>query len=203
MFVWINRVYTRLSEVAGIAWASIDYTGSNLTDIVTRNHASLQNIGTVDETDTDTTKDKHLSNSLAKGWEDTKTAYTSHAAATNAHGATGALIGTGNTATGATRGPVYQASASTDAAASAVSATSSTVAVTSPDVSTAPATYNATWGGEVEALANELKADIGQVVTDLNAVVTDMNQLVTDVNAIKSSLNDLKAKMRTAEQLGI
>jgi len=43
---WMYRMWKRIASTAGIAWALVDKTGSNLTDIETRNHADLQNINT-------------------------------------------------------------------------------------------------------------------------------------------------------------
>jgi len=43
---WMHRMWKRISDTAGIAWSLIDKTGSNLTDLTTRNHADLQNINT-------------------------------------------------------------------------------------------------------------------------------------------------------------
>ena len=47
---WMFRLWKRISDTAGIAWALVDKTGSNLTDIETRNHADLQNINTASYT---------------------------------------------------------------------------------------------------------------------------------------------------------
>lgn len=41
---WMYRFWRRISASAGIAWSLVDKTGSNLTDIQTRNHNDLQNI---------------------------------------------------------------------------------------------------------------------------------------------------------------
>lgn len=41
---WMYRLWKRINTTAGIAWALIDKTGANLTDIPTRNHNDLQNI---------------------------------------------------------------------------------------------------------------------------------------------------------------
>ena len=54
----------------GAAWVNIDFTDSNLTDILTRNHSDLQNVEVADDTDTDTTKDKHVSNAQLKVYKD-------------------------------------------------------------------------------------------------------------------------------------
>lgn len=43
---WLFLLWKRINATAGMAWAIIDKTGSNLTDIETRNHADLQNINT-------------------------------------------------------------------------------------------------------------------------------------------------------------
>jgi hypothetical protein len=40
------RLWKRIAATAGLAWSLIDKTGSNITDIETRNHADLQNINT-------------------------------------------------------------------------------------------------------------------------------------------------------------
>lgn len=83
------------------------------------------------------------------------------------------VLTTGDQATTGVRGPVKQAAANADAAAS-------TVAVTT-------ANADATYGQPEADLINELKADLTQLVTDFNAVVT--------------RLNALQAAMRTAGQL--
>lgn len=41
---WMYRLWRRVSATAGIAWSMVDKTGSNLTDLTTRNHNDLQNI---------------------------------------------------------------------------------------------------------------------------------------------------------------
>lgn len=41
---WFYKVSQLLGEQAGIAWTSINFTGSNLRDIVTRQHNALQDI---------------------------------------------------------------------------------------------------------------------------------------------------------------
>lgn len=41
---WFYKVSQLLSQQAAIAWSSIDFTGSNLQDIQTRQHNALQNI---------------------------------------------------------------------------------------------------------------------------------------------------------------
>ena len=50
-FFKINQIFT--GALAGISWLGIDFTGSNLTDIETRNHNDLQNMqggnGTTEE----------------------------------------------------------------------------------------------------------------------------------------------------------
>lgn len=41
---WMYRMWRRIAGTASIAWSIIDKTGSNLTDLATRNHNDLQNI---------------------------------------------------------------------------------------------------------------------------------------------------------------
>lgn len=47
---WMFRLWKRIADTAGLAWSLVDKTGSNLTDIETRNHADLQNINTANYT---------------------------------------------------------------------------------------------------------------------------------------------------------
>lgn len=47
---WMFRLWKRVASTAGLAWSMVDKTGSNLTDIATRNHADLQNINTASYT---------------------------------------------------------------------------------------------------------------------------------------------------------
>jgi hypothetical protein len=39
---WYNKLYRYLKTTGSIAWSSIDFSGSNITDIQTRDHNSLQ-----------------------------------------------------------------------------------------------------------------------------------------------------------------
>jgi hypothetical protein len=41
---WFYKVSQLLGEQAGLAWTTINFTGSNLRDIVTRQHNALQDI---------------------------------------------------------------------------------------------------------------------------------------------------------------
>lgn len=41
---WILKLYHSVQNVSGITFATLDFTGSNLTAIQTRNHDDLQNI---------------------------------------------------------------------------------------------------------------------------------------------------------------
>ena len=47
---WMYLLWRRLTQSGQILWASLDFTGSNLTDLATRNHADLQNINTTSYT---------------------------------------------------------------------------------------------------------------------------------------------------------
>lgn len=47
---WIRNVYQRIASAGQIIWSQIDFTGSTLTDLVTRNHADLQNLNTASYT---------------------------------------------------------------------------------------------------------------------------------------------------------
>lgn len=68
--VWFNDIYKMLSGNPGILWDVVSKAGSNLTDLATRNHSGLQNIGEADETDTNTGKNKHVSNAMVKTYKD-------------------------------------------------------------------------------------------------------------------------------------
>ena len=43
---WLHLLWRRLTQAGQIFWSSLNFTGSNLTDLVTRNHGDLQNINT-------------------------------------------------------------------------------------------------------------------------------------------------------------
>jgi hypothetical protein len=45
---WIFLLWKRVSSAGQILWSYLDFTGSNLTDLETRNHADLQNHNTTD-----------------------------------------------------------------------------------------------------------------------------------------------------------
>ena len=47
---WFYKLGDSLTRAASIAWNALDFTGSNLTDLETRNHADLQNINTASYT---------------------------------------------------------------------------------------------------------------------------------------------------------
>jgi len=47
---WLYLLWRRLTQAGQILWSSLDFTGSNLTDLATRNHADLQNINTASYT---------------------------------------------------------------------------------------------------------------------------------------------------------
>ena len=47
---WLYLLWRRLTQSGQIFWSSLDFGGSNLTDLATRNHADLQNINTASYT---------------------------------------------------------------------------------------------------------------------------------------------------------
>lgn len=99
------------------------------------------------------------------------TTISDHISATSAHGATGNVIGTGNTTSTGTRGPVFLAAA-------VANATASSVSVTSPDASAAPVAYDQAQNQELVDLSNELKADVNTLVSNLNSAITQVNALL-------------------------
>jgi len=170
---WFNALTRCVTGNDQISWNQVSKNGASLSDIPARGHALLDDINEVDPLDSDTLRDKHLSNG------DLKTV-TDHLGWVTAHGANGALVGRLDVATTTQAGVVLRARAVSDALASLV-------AITSVDVSAAPATYNAVWGAELVALTNELKLDLTQVVADLDTLTT--------------TLNDLMNELRSAQQL--
>lgn len=58
------------SAAGGAAWVDIDFTGSDLSDILLRPHSALQLILGADDTDTNATKNKHVSNAMVKDYND-------------------------------------------------------------------------------------------------------------------------------------
>ena len=47
---WMTNAWNRITKAGQLLWSQIDFTGSNLTDLATRNHADLQNINTASYT---------------------------------------------------------------------------------------------------------------------------------------------------------
>lgn len=41
---WLFRLAARVRDTGQILWSQLDFTGSNITSILTRNHNDLQNI---------------------------------------------------------------------------------------------------------------------------------------------------------------
>ena len=131
--------------------------GTNLSDIENRPHSDLTGIDAADNADTDPDFNKHVSNALMKESKD-------HRDATNAHGATGDIIGNLDLATTLLTGVVFQATTQTDAVDSTVSV----------DATDAGATYTVA----EQTLINELKADVNTLVTDLNNSIAVINALI-------------------------
>lgn len=60
---WFEAIHKQLSSFGYIAWGVVDKDDADIADISTRPHAGLQDIGEVDATSSDATKDKHVANS--------------------------------------------------------------------------------------------------------------------------------------------
>jgi hypothetical protein len=127
--------YAELNRILSDSGALLE--NADLADMTTKPHASLDSVGVADDTDADTVQDKHVSNAQMKAVAD-------HYAATSAHGATGDVVGTGDTATAGTAGVVLQSATQSDA----------TVTVTG----SAGATYTATEQGMINALKTDMDA---------------------------------------------
>ena len=67
---WMIEVYRRMMNTGLllILWTNLDFTGSRLSDILTRTHAMLQSILGADPTSSDTAQDKHVSNAQTLAW---------------------------------------------------------------------------------------------------------------------------------------
>jgi len=63
---WYTHLQDRVTEDVQLMWSQTDKTNSDLADLETKAHASLDSIGVVDETDTNATLDKHTSNAISK-----------------------------------------------------------------------------------------------------------------------------------------
>lgn len=144
--LYYQQLRQRLGEEAGLEWVVVDKTDSSLTDIETRNHNDLQNIEGADDTDTDTDKDKHVSNAQMKAVAD-------HIGSSNAHGATGNVVGDEDYATTTEYGVVKKAATQADA----------TITTTE----TADATYSA----NEQSMLNNLKADVTDLQATVNALI--------------------------------
>jgi hypothetical protein len=66
----IKALEDLLNSSGGAAWVNIDFTNSNITDILTRLHDDLQSIGEADETSSNAVKNKHVSNKQLKDLHD-------------------------------------------------------------------------------------------------------------------------------------
>lgn len=142
--IWLRLVHQRITEATQLLWTQINYTGSSLTDLASKNHSDLDAIQevnpasadtvrdthvsdndiktlvdndakTVNPASTDTVRTKHLSDLDLKDVVDGVATSASHIAATSGvHGATGANVGVGDTASTGTAGVVLQAAALAD-----------------------------------------------------------------------------------------
>jgi len=110
---------------------------------------------------------------------DNRADFDAHVIDTTTHGTTGAIVGTGNYATGAIGGTVLLAAAVADAVASAA---------------------NAALNPNAAGVAY-LQADAATWVAMLNEHKTQINLLATDLNLAITQLNALLASERTAKQL--
>jgi hypothetical protein len=147
---------SNLTSLATRLFTDLQFTGSNLTSIETRAHADLQAIGEADDTDTDTVKDKHVSNAQAKGYADGVATAAAHIAdGTGVHGASGQLIGAGNLATTLAAGVVVQGAAVADVASA--NAATQTAAYVQADVQS------------IATLAIDNKAQLNALLASLRA----------------------------------
>ena len=153
---WVNLLIKRVSDATQIDWDQFDLSESD--------HDGLQGRHEVDGTDTDTERNKHVSNNDIKLTVD-------HSAATSAHGSTGSIVGTSDYATTLVGGTVLKGVAVSDAVAS-------TISVTSTDA-------GLLYTSAEQTLINELKTDVNSLVTDLNSAITQLNALIASMQTAK------------------
>ena len=81
--VFFEAIFKILSlTINSIAWGSIGFTGSKLTDIETRRHENLQGVAELNTASVSVEKDKHLSNAQGKTWQDHMPMVSTHGIAT-------------------------------------------------------------------------------------------------------------------------
>lgn len=212
LYDWFVGIYDILSGALGVGWGIVHKGGSNLTEIETRNHDDCQNIGTLNQTSADATKNKHLSNADGKAWEDHRLDSTIHHTLEEIQDDVASLLTAGNAVTltyddGANTLTVAvdneaiedhlatnflvagnACTAAYDDGANTwtlnVDQATASANASASTVSVTSADADATYDSGEQALLNELKGDVNQLVTDLNAAI--------------SSLNDLKANLRSS-----
>lgn len=67
---WYDRIWQLLSSTAGIAWEIVSKVGSSLADIEDRLHSHLQGVEQADDTSSNATGGKHVTDALVKKYED-------------------------------------------------------------------------------------------------------------------------------------
>lgn len=187
---WMEQLRSFINGIGVFAWTSLDFEGSSLADVEDRSHGLLQDIQDADETSSDITKNRHVSNAQIKTLYD-RTGAASETTSGIISLASDVEVQTGTddtkavtpaglsarTATATRTGMVLQAAVVSDAPTSGVE-------VTSADAATQGGAYVQADVQSIADLSNELKGDV--------------NTLVTDVNNVKAQLNDLMAKLRTS-----
>jgi len=99
---WADELRRFVTSSGALAWSQVSKTGSNLQDLETRSHTDLSAIGTNSHAQIDT----HIAAPNPHTGTASASALSDHTGATTAHGATGDLVGVGNTATATVAGVV-------------------------------------------------------------------------------------------------
>ncbi len=115
ILAWYAELVKNIPGAGSITWTSVDKTGSALADLVSRPHSALTSILEADPASADATRNKHVASNDLKLAADDRVVTAAHRAATSAHGATGDVVGVGDTATDAVAGVVLQGAAVADA----------------------------------------------------------------------------------------
>lgn len=140
ILTWIREANQLLSQEGGTAWQLLNFSGSKLSDIETRPHSDLTSIDAADDTDTDNTFDKHVSNAIMKASKD-------HRDSDAAHGSNGDIVGFLDLADTLTVGLVLKG------------ATMNEVTLTA----------GATYTSNEQDMINDLKAQLNSLRTSLQA----------------------------------
>lgn len=170
--VFFRDIYNRTSYKGGNA---IDTNANGLLSLNSTLQDTISNVNT--NTANITTNSENIAASAeqiainAETIEANKVEFDEHAAAEEAHGSNGVIVGFGDLADETTVGLVKRMAA-------IANASNSLVNIGTADIAAAPAAYNQAYIQTIATLTNENKAAINQLATDLNAAISVLNDLL-------------------------